>query len=288
MGYNKTMNFLIFNCNPNGLIMGELSNWNGRVYKMSRNALNDFKERSDSQHTGVYFLFGRDQDMNDTIYVGEAEQMYKRLKQHINDQEEWNDCVAVISKDDHLNKAHAKHLEHDFYQLAIQAHRYAVINSTVPVCSSVSEYDQAMISEFIDHTKLLVNTLGYKAFEGITALSLTPPSVTPPNITEYIIISVHNADARGISVADGFTVLNGSRIASEITPSCPTSYIKLRSHLIETGVIDSSFRFTRDYLFSSPSTAASVVRGASINGRIQWKTSDGKTLADVERSYIPE
>lgn len=39
MSYDKTMNFLIFDGNPNGLIMGELSNWNGRVYKIARNAL---------------------------------------------------------------------------------------------------------------------------------------------------------------------------------------------------------------------------------------------------------
>lgn len=36
MSYNKTLNILIFDSNPNGLIMGEVSNWNGRVYKMTR------------------------------------------------------------------------------------------------------------------------------------------------------------------------------------------------------------------------------------------------------------
>lgn len=286
MSYDKTMNFLIFDGNPNGLIMGELSNWNGRVYKIARNALASFAHRPDCQHTGVYFLFGRDRDMNDTIYVGEAERMEKRLKQHINDHEEWNDCIAVISKDDHLNKAHVKRLEHDFYQLAMHAHRYAVTNNTVPTCSSVSEYDQAMLSEFIDHTRLLVNTLGYKAFEGISVIS-GPPN-TPPSAMEYAIKASRGADARGISVADGFTVLKGSRVASNVTPSFSIGLQKIRSRLIETGVIDEEFLFTRDYLFSSPSTAASVVRGASTNGRTAWKNSDDKTLAMVEAMEIGE
>lgn len=126
-----------------------------------------FARRSDCQHTGIYFLFGRDSEMNDTVYIGEAEKMFKRLKQHVNDHEEWNECVAVISKDDHLNKAHVKRLEFDFYQQAIQAQRYVVTNGAVPAWSSVSEYDQAMLSEFIDHAKLLIATLGYKPFEGI-------------------------------------------------------------------------------------------------------------------------
>ena len=49
----------IFDGNPNGRIMCELSNWNGRVYKISRNELSEFSQRDDSENTGVYFLFGK-------------------------------------------------------------------------------------------------------------------------------------------------------------------------------------------------------------------------------------
>ena len=274
MSYDKTMNFLIFDGNPNGLIMGELSNWNGRVYKISRTALPSFAHRPDCQNTGVYFLFGRDQDMTETVYVGEAEKMLSRLKQHINDCEEWNECVAVISKDDHLNKAHVKHLEYDFYQQATQARRYTVTNSIIPMCSSVSEYDQAMLSEFIDYTKMLVSTLGFKPFEQITIISRDSHN--------YAIKGSRGADARGISVADGFTVLKGSKIAPNVTPSFSEALKKIRQRLKDTGVINEDGQFTRDYLFSSPSTAASIVRGASTNGRIAWKNQQGQTLAQVE------
>ena len=283
MSYDKTMNFLIFDGDPNGLIMGELSNWNGRVYKIARSALGSFEKRSDSQHTGVYFLFGRDQELNDTIYVGEAEQLLKRLKQHINDHEEWNDCVAVMSKDNLLNKAHVKHLEYDFYQLAVKASRYTVINSNVPTCSSVSEYDQAMLSEFIDHTRLLVNTLGYKAFESIT---LTPKKEAETAV--FFIRGTRGVDAKGMSVADGFTVLKGSKAAVSVTPSLSEAIRKIRERLLSNGVLDETFVFTRDYLFTSPSTAASVVRGASTNGRSAWKNHLGQSLAMVEASEINE
>lgn len=284
MSYDKTMNFLIFDGDPNGLIMGELSNWNGRVYKISRTALTLFSYRPDCQHTGVYFLFGRDQDLNDTIYVGEAEKMLSRLKQHINDHEEWNECVVVISKDDHLNKAHVKHLEADFYQQAVLAQRYTVINSAVPTCSSVSEYDQAMLSEFIDHTRLLVNTLGYKAFERISHGQGNNQSTAAG--TEYTIRGSRGAEARGISVPDGFTVLKGSRIASDITPSFSAPLQKIRNRLLNNGIVDENYLFTRDYLFSSPSTAASIVRGASTNGRTAWKDQGGRTLSQVEKTEL--
>ncbi len=35
--------------------MCELSNWNGRVYKISRNELMEFAKRSDSEYTGFIF-----------------------------------------------------------------------------------------------------------------------------------------------------------------------------------------------------------------------------------------
>ena len=281
MSYNKTLNILIFDSNPNGLIMGEVSNWNGRVYKMTRDALADFSRRVDAQNTGVYFLFGRDDEMNDTIYIGEAEQMLTRLKQHINDHEEWNECIAVISKDNHLNKAHVKHLEFDFHQLALQANRFRVTNVVVPTRSSVSEYDEAMLEEFIGHTLLLVNTLGYKAFEKIGITVTTPQMPPQTSECEFFIKSARGADARGISVSGGFTVLKGSKAASSVTLSIPPALQNMRDN-----VIDDNYTFTRDYMFSSPSTAAAIVRGSSANGRVEWKNQQGKTLAEIENSII--
>lgn len=42
MSFDKTIQMYIFDGNPNGRIMCELSNWNGRVYKISRNELSQF------------------------------------------------------------------------------------------------------------------------------------------------------------------------------------------------------------------------------------------------------
>ena len=172
MSFNKTIQMCIFDGNPNGRIMCELSNWNGRVYKISRNDLSEFSERADAEYTGVYFLLGKDEENTDTVYVGEAEKMLVRLKQHLKDKNYWNDCVVVISKDNILNKAHVKFLENKFYNLANDANRATVINSTVPTCSSISEFDEAMLLEFIENSRLLVNTLGYKVFDKIDVTEL--------------------------------------------------------------------------------------------------------------------
>lgn len=47
MTSDKIIQMLIFEGNPNKLIMCELSNSNVRVYKVSRNELREFEKRSD-------------------------------------------------------------------------------------------------------------------------------------------------------------------------------------------------------------------------------------------------
>lgn len=272
--FNKTIQLFIFDGDPNGRIMCELSNWNGRVYKVSRNQLSEFSKRDDCTYTGVYFLFGKDENNNETIYIGEAENIITRLKQHIGDTVYWNECVVVISKDNVLNKAHVKYLENKFYLLAKEANRAIIVNSTVPTCSSVSEYDQAMLEEFIDNAKLLVNTLGYKALEVVT--------IEETEITKFYIKATRGADAVGAIVSDGFIVFKGSVVASSTTPSIAESLNSFRKKLYENKTIDETNRFTRDYIFTSPSYAAGVVLGRNANGKTEWKTEEHKTINDIE------
>lgn len=280
MSFSKTIQMFIFDGNPNGRIMCELSNWNGRVYKISRSEVSEFSQRYDSENTGVCFLFGKNEENNDTVYIGEAERMFSRLKQHLKDSEYWNDCIAVISKDDLLNKAHVKYLENKFYLLAKNVGRSIVINSTVPTCSSISEYDEAMLQEFISNAKLLVNTLGYKVFDSIEDTVIRHNDAQP----YFFIKTSRGADAKGLIVSDGFAVMEGSTIASSTVPSMSDNLIKLRSSLIEKGIIDKDLKLKRDYIFTSPSLAAAVVMGRNANGRTEWKNDEHKSIKDIEES----
>lgn len=282
MPFSKTIQMFIFDGNPNGRIMCELSNWNGRVYKISRNELAQFSNRPDAENTGVYFLLGKDENNMDTIYVGEAEKMLTRLKQHLKDQLYWSDCIVVVSKDNLLNKAHVKFLENKFYGLAKTAGRSVVINSTVPTCSSISEYDEAMLLEFISNAKLLVNTLGYKIFDTIEDSSVKKQN----SQILFYIQAARGADAKGVIVADGFAVLKDSAIATTTVPSMSDSLNRLRNELIEKGIIDSSFHFSKDHIFTSPSLAAAVVMGRNANGRTEWKTTDHKSIKDIEEENL--
>lgn len=281
MAFDKTIQMYIFDGDPNGRMMCELSNWNGRVYKIARSQLSQFARREDAESTGVYFLFGRDEENHDTVYIGEAEKVSVRLKQHLAE-EYWNDCVVVISKDNLLNKAHIKYLENTFYTLAKEAGRFTILNSTIPTRSSISEYDSAMLEEFIYNTKLLVNVLGYKVFDAIPKLV---PS-TPKTPSEFVLQSNRGASARGIPVADGFAVLKGSVISEDTTSGLANSLLHKRNQLLSDQTIDQNRQFTKDCIFTSPSTAAAIVLGRSANGRTEWKTAEGRTLKEIEENNL--
>lgn len=274
MSVDKTIQMLIFDGNPNKMIMCESSNSNVRIYKVSRNELRKFEKRDDATNTGIYFLFGKDDNNNTTIYIGEAENILSRLKQHISDKNYWNDAVAIISNNNFLNKAHIKFLENEFYSLANDAARAVIINRTIPTRSSISEYDEATLEGFINDTKLLVNTLGYKVFDLIDEDSSKDSPL-------FYIKAARGANATGKIVSDGFAVLKGSAIASSVTNSYSSGSNKRRQYLIDNGIIDSDFIFVKDYVFNSPSSAADIVMGRSANGLTEWKTEEGQLLKAI-------
>lgn len=279
MGFNKTIQICIFDGNANGRIMCELSNWSGKIYKIARNELNEFGSRQDCNYTGVYFLFGKDEENNETVYIGEAEDMLVRIKQHLKDMEYWNNVVIVLSKDNNLNKAHVKYLENTFYNIAKKANRFIVLNKTIPTCSSVSEFDEAMLKEFVENARLLVSILGYKVFEEVES---SIRNAKEKDI--FYIQAARGANAQGVLVTDGFAVIKGSCVAKETTKSMSKSLVKQRDKLIYKGIIGENYVFSSDYVFTSPSLAASIVMGRNANGRTEWKTNDKKNIKDYEES----
>ena len=114
MAFSKTIQLYIFDGNPYRRIMCELSNWNGRVYKIARNEIAAFSRRADSDHTGVYFLLGKNEENRDTVYIGEAEKVATRLKQHAH-KHHWLKTIGG-NPDDIFGKVQMSYLDY-YYKL---------------------------------------------------------------------------------------------------------------------------------------------------------------------------
>jgi hypothetical protein len=278
--FGKTIKIYLIDGDPNGRMSCELSNWSGKAYKLPRKFIKESANRPDLDNTGVYILFGRTDNIEekDLAYIGEAEGIRNRLEDHLAKKDFWNEAITFISKDNNLNKAHVKYLESRLYEIAKDTDRYNLINSNSPTKSSISESDQSEMEEFIENIKLLVNSLGFKIFEPLRKISINKEEEEK---NTFYIKAARGANATGQSTSDGFVVFKDSIIADSITNSFPQNWEKLRNSLIKNKIIEQNV-FTKDYLFSSPSSAAAIVMGRNANGLTEWKTEDGRILKSIE------
>jgi len=281
MKFGKTIKIFLIDGDPNGRMSCELSNWTGKAYKIPRIKIKECSDRDDLISTGVYLLFGKDDEGKEQVYIGEAESIIKRLTQHVTQKDFWHETIVFISKDENLNKAHIKYIENRLFEIAKKANRYKIENTVTPTLSSISESDRAEMEEFIENIKMLVNTLGHKVFDEKIKFQPKQKQET------FYLKAPRGADARGISTSDGFAVMKGSKAAISTVASMTQNYINLRQQLISQAIMIEKadhFEFPEDYIFSSPSSAASIVLGRNANGLTEWKLLGGKTLKEFEAS----
>jgi hypothetical protein len=271
MAIGKSISLFLIDGTSDGIVACELFNWTGKGYKIPRSRLKELSNRKDLKRAGVYFLVGHDDMDSEATYLGEAEEVYKRVLQH-QDKDFWTEALVFISKDENLNKAHVKYLEYTLHKSALEAGRYQIINSNTPNKPAISEAERAVMTEFAENLQLLVGTMGYKLFEHLTKKAV-------PKQEQYFISAARGADAAAIVTSEGMVVRKGSKIATSEVPSMPPAFHSKRENLVKEGVVK-DFIFIKDYLFSSPSTAAAVVMGRSANGLVEWKRSDGTTIKD--------
>lgn len=165
MAYGKTIELFLVNGVADSLITAELSNWNGKALKIPRIEVAACN-RDDITQAGVYFLFCKEDDGSDSVYIGEAENVKDRLVQHIRDYTSekekyyWNTAVIFIGRD--LNKALIRYLENRFVEIARNCKRYTVLTKNTYRNTVMKESQIAVMEEFVDNVKILINTLGTK------------------------------------------------------------------------------------------------------------------------------
>ncbi len=276
---NKPYSIRIFlpGGDPDGLRTIEKSNWSGSGLVFQRTLLNEARLRKELGRTGVYVLIGPSEESGlPRVYVGEGDPIRPRLEQHDSKRDFWTSCIAFTSKDENLNKAHVQFLESRSVALAKEAKRCVLENGNAPQLPSMSEADAADADGFLTEMMLCFPLLGVSVFSAGTV---------EPRAGNELFLKGRSAEARGVETPQGFIVRSGSLASATTVPSCHGYVVELRGALLQNGVLtpaDGGFRFTQDYPFSAPSTAAAVVLGRTSNGRVEWKTKDGKTLKELQ------
>lgn len=271
----KTIQIYLPDGNPRSIKLAEITSRTVQAILIPRSALDEASKREELSNVGIYLLFGSN-DSNLMVYIGEAENCMSRLKQHNKSKDFWTHAIAFTSKTQFFTKTHIKFLEWLSYDQAIRANRYNLENTNVPSKPHLSESVEADLYDNFETIQLLSSTLGYPVFD----------IIRKPTKKELIECKGKLAHAEGEYTEDGLVVFSGSTSNISQTASLASWVVNIREELVEKKVLveDSGvYRFTNDYIFSSPSAAAAVVLGRSANGWSEWKYKDGKTLDEVKR-----
>ena len=294
----KNINYFLMDGTAGGRIKCTISNWTGVAYRIPRTELEKCKERDDLKQSGVYFLFGvEDNTGHNVVYVGQAgvrkngEGILYRLQEHKRNpgKDYWTEAIVFTTSNNSFGPTEISWLENSFCALAANAKRYIVKNSNDPNLGNVTEEKESELEEFVDYAKVVMGVLGHKIFEPLIILTGGNNGLVNTNNDEsYKMLEIKKGtiDAKGRRTAEGFVLVKNSRIKSEISPSL-RDYIKtLRVRY--ASIIDSDGILQQDILLRSPNEAAQFVLGYQVNALTAWKTPEGKTLKEMENSEVIE
>jgi len=299
MANGESITLFLIDGSPNGLIQCTTGNWKGVAYKIPRIGLGKHKGREELKYSGVYFLFGKnDNEDRDVVYIGQArerkngEGVLYRLQEHaINpDKDYWTEAIIFTNNDNSLGPTEISYLEHRFCSIAKEAKRYIVKNGNDPSPGNITEAKESELEKFIEYAKLIMAILGHKVFDKLNeSTKIDSPSTSQSTLTassDIILYIEHKKDdgkkATGKRTSEGFVVLADSYIKENVSDGLSDGYKNLRIKYANR--IDKDWKLQDDILFSSPSAAATFVLGRSANGFVEWKTADGKTLKEVDET----
>jgi len=281
-----SLRIFVANGDPDGLRIVERSNWSGKALVFPRSLLPTVKTRIELGLTGVYLLLGpREDGEGEQLYIGEGDPVLPRLLDHHAKKDFWTRAVVFVAESGQLNKAHVQHLESQMVKRAKASKLLPLANANHPAEPTLSEADRAYVEVFLEHVLGILPVLGVQAFE-------TPAQQQTKKTSAKMSCKGKGVVANGYESTQGFVVVAGSQAVLTEMPSMK-QHIRgpydIRQDLIANGVLakkSTYYEFSQTYVFTSPSTAAAVVLGQSVNGRGKWKDDQGRTLKELQEMQL--
>lgn len=273
----------------------ELGNWTGKVYIGLRKHTSIIQQIDELSTPGIYILISSLEDtFQRKIYVGEADEVNKRITEQLKNKDWWEEFVIFISKDSNLTKAHVRYLEKALYSIAKDNPTTIQLdNNNQPTGSKLPESDIDDMEQFIENVVFILKNLGIIDFTRSTIKIENNDSAR--NDVFYLSIPKMKGDtntdklkAQMSITQEGYRLLKDSYVRKIESGSFKShNYVTLRKQLEDQGYFKEAefegyLKVDKDIDFTSPSAAAAIVRNISTNGRKEWKLANGMTLDEYE------
>ena len=236
----------------------QIGNWTGIALACPRSEIEDLFLRDEINKAGIYFLIGTPNSLDKPkAYIGEGEDVGKRLKQH-RDKDFWRQVIVFVSKDDNLTKSHVRYLEGQLIDEATKIGHFQLENDQTSG-AKLPEADRGDMEDFLARIRQLLPVLG---------CNLLVPVIQPAQTRNKLSCKIKNLKATGQCSPKGFVVFKDSQAAGTLRNSAQKSggwIINIRNRLLESKTLITNgdhLVFSSDYEFDSPSAAAAIIREA--------------------------
>lgn len=279
----------------------EIANWTGIAILSPRERYLELRNEPEFERTGVYILTGPDPsgDGSTRTYIGRADQLRTRIDNHVKERDWWDSCLCFTTSDNSLTLTHIQYLEAALLDRAKQAGQARLDNVQFPPIPRLGRADLLDLTRFLENVLMLTGMAGLSAFEIVDQSPDEIAAETPVDTTfrfaQYQFqYAGPGADLSAIARYEArkrFVVKKDSVSRINEVPSCPENVRVLRQKIREDGILieqGGRLLFTADHAFNSPSLAAAVVYGGSVNGRSAWADMNGRTINDLDKISLGE
>lgn len=268
----KTIQIYLPNGDPKSVKQAAITTDKIEVFQIPRTILSENKNFLD--FNGIYILADSLKSEKPKIYIGKGN-VKSRVSQHDKNKDFWNVIFAIKLNDNGFDDAQNSYLEHYFIKKATDLGMSTLVeNKQIPKCPKLSAPALSDLQHYINTIEILLSTLGLKCFQIMETQS---ESV-------FVCKDKYGNIGEGEYLEDGFMLYKGAKCSLELHKG--TKSLPMREALIQDGTLKKfgdHYVLQSNKIFSSVSSASSIVLGRRSNGWTEWKDSKGKTLDELKR-----
>ena len=161
MAKAKTINLLLEDGTLDGLITMADSQWNsGELYSVPRAQAETILSSDAVKKFGVYLLLSQDM-----VYVGQASDLSRRIKQHIIGKDWWERVIVLTTTDDSLNRSDIDYLESVLIQKAAENNRLDSDNKNKGNKQKVTKFREVELQQYLEEALFLLKLIGIDVFD---------------------------------------------------------------------------------------------------------------------------
>lgn len=147
---------------PEGIRHVDKSNWSGYGVVFNKELFHLLKQEPGFSQAGLYILVGNAAE--ETIYIGEADPVGDRLKNHVSNKEGWVWGVYFFDRNHKIGKTEVQYLESALVTLAKKHDRAILLNKNNPSAPTMAPAAKATAQAFLADMLLILPMLGINAF----------------------------------------------------------------------------------------------------------------------------